>query len=78
MMVASTAATTNDRSWPNNGSVPKTALGSPRVSPVRIVALPHTLVAATGLDGGTAKHTTGASNVCSACLAIGADAQSTK
>jgi hypothetical protein len=45
MMVASTAATRNDRSWPNNGSVPKTALGGPRISLVGIVALPHTLAA---------------------------------
>lgn len=46
MIVASTAAARNDRSWPNNGSVPKTPLGGPRVSLVRIVALPHTFVAA--------------------------------
>ena len=78
MIVASTAATRNDRSWPNNGSVPKTSLGGPRVSLVRIVALPHTFVAATCLDAGTAKHTTGTSNVCSACLAIGVDAQSAR
>jgi hypothetical protein len=75
MMVASTAARGNDRSWPNNGSVPKTALGGPRVSLVRIVALPHILMAATRLEVGTAKHTRGPPNVCSVCLAIGVDTQ---
>jgi hypothetical protein len=78
MIVASTAAMRKHRSRPNNGSVPKTRLGGPRVSLMRIVALPHTLVAATRLDAGTAKHTTGNSNVCSACLAIAVDAQSAK
>jgi hypothetical protein len=54
-MVASTAGTRNDRSWPNNGSVPKTGLGGHRVSPVRIVAMPHTLVTAMSMDGRNCK-----------------------
>jgi hypothetical protein len=50
MMVASTAATRNDHSWPNNGSVAKIALGGPRVSLVGVVALPHTLAPETAID----------------------------
>jgi hypothetical protein len=48
--------------------------GGPRLSLVRIVALPHTLVAATRLDAGTAKHTTG--TFVARAWAVRVDAQS--